>query len=59
MRASGSYAVGTIAFVADEESLLVRVKIGWQYLSVRRIPFRDKNVYTLLITAGLCRSNFV
>lgn len=26
--------VGTIAFVVDEEALLVRVTRGWQYISV-------------------------
>jgi len=28
-------AVGTMAYVIDEEALLVRVNRGWQYISVR------------------------
>jgi hypothetical protein len=27
--------VGTIAYLYEEESLLVRVRKGWQYISVR------------------------
>lgn len=31
---SGSNPVGTIAFILDEEALLVRVNKGWQYIAV-------------------------
>ena len=37
--------VGTIAFLHEEESLLVRIRNGWQYIAV--IPFpRKKNLET-------------
>lgn len=29
--------VGTIAYIIDEEALLVRVNKGWQYIAVRKI----------------------
>lgn len=31
---SGTNPVGTIAFILDEEALLVRVNKGWQYIAV-------------------------
>lgn len=32
---SASNPVGTMAFIIDEEALLVRVIKGWQYIAVR------------------------
>lgn len=32
---SSTNPVGTIAFILDEEALLVRVNKGWQYIAVR------------------------
>jgi collagen type XVIII alpha len=29
--------VGTIAYIIDEEALLVRVNKGWQYIAVRKM----------------------
>lgn len=31
--------VGTIAYIIDEEALLVRVNKGWQYIAVRKYLF--------------------
>jgi Collagen trimerization domain len=42
MRMSANNPVGTLAFILDEEALLVRVVKGWQYLAVRKYrPFRS------------------
>lgn len=34
LRMSSSNPVGTIAFILDEEALLVRVNKGWQYIAL-------------------------
>jgi len=34
LQQSSPYAVGTIAYVVDEEALLVKVNKGWQYIAV-------------------------
>lgn len=51
LRASALHTPGTIAFVTDEETLLMRVRIGWQYLSVRnQRDFLRPLVIQLLLT---------
>lgn len=34
---SGASPVGTLAYIIDEEALLVRVNSGWQYIAVSKI----------------------
>lgn len=41
--------VGTIAYIIDEEALLVRVNKGWQYIAV---SFYSLSLYVLLIING-------
>ncbi len=31
---------GTMAFLRDEESLLVKVAAGWRYVTVSRFPYK-------------------
>lgn len=47
---SASSPVGTIAYIIEEEALLVRVNKGWQYIAVsKKILFKLKqtNIYIL------------
>lgn len=37
LQQSSNYAPGTIAFILDEEALLVRVNKGWQYIAVSNL----------------------
>lgn len=39
LQMSSASPVGTMAFLLDEEALLVRVRSGWQYIAVREINF--------------------
>ena len=36
LRMSSANPVGTIAFILDEEAILVRVNKGWQYIAVKK-----------------------
>lgn len=53
---SSTTPVGTIAYIIDEEALLVRVNKGWQYIAVSlctRIGIHSDNYYYTYIS-GLC-----
>lgn len=39
MRVTGATAAGTMAYIVEEQALLVRVNNGWQYIAVRYIRF--------------------
>lgn len=48
------YSVGTIAYVIDEEALLVKVNKGWQYIAVSfNISFMHDEIYNFLFYQNL------
>lgn len=40
--------VGTLAYIIDEQALLVRVNNGWQYIAVS-ITISFQNIYSVLL----------
>jgi hypothetical protein len=54
---SSAYPAGTIAYVVDEEALLVKVSKGWQYIAVSFeviFLFGDFSLHKLISSSAHC-----
>lgn len=57
MKVTAVSAVGTLAYIIEEQALLVRVNNGWQYIavSVKNSPTFPDVVCEFIMTDQLCK----